>query len=42
MPIKMISRGFAANDVANILLKFGGKKAKEKGVTGGGEFVENL
>ena len=42
MPIKMIQRGFAANDITNIVLKFGGNLAKVRGVTGGGKFLEKL
>ena len=32
-PIKMISRGFAANDIANVVLKFGDNRTKGNGVT---------
>ena len=42
MPIKMILRGFAANDITNIVLKFGDNRAKVRGVTGGGKFLEKL
>ena len=35
MPFKMIPRDFAANDITNIVLKFGNNRAKGKGVTGG-------
>ena len=38
----MITRGFAANDIPNIVLNFGDNRAKGRGVTEGGEFVENL
>ena len=31
----MISRGFAANDIANIVLKFGDNRTKGNGVTEG-------
>ena len=38
----MISRGFAANVITNIVLKFGDNRAKVRGVTGGGKFLEKL
>ena len=31
----MISWGFAANDITNIVLKFGDNQLKERGATGG-------
>ena len=34
--------GFAKNDITNIVLKFGDNRTKRRGVTEGGEFVENL
>ena len=34
-PIKMISRVFAANDITNIVLKFGDNRAKQRGVMEG-------
>ena len=34
MPFKMIPLDFAANDIINIVLKFGDNWAKGKGVTG--------
>ena len=40
-PIEMIFRCFTAVVITNIVLKFGYNRAKEKGVTGGSEFVEN-
>ena len=38
----MISRGFAANDITNIVLKFGDNRTKGRRLRRGGEFVENL
>ena len=38
----MIPRGFAANNITNIVLKFGDDRTKGRKVTGGGKFVENL
>ena len=40
--IKMISRSFAANDITNIVLKFGDNRTKGREIKGGGKFVENL
>ena len=38
----MIFKSFTAKIMANIVLKFGDNRAKEKGVMGESEFVENL
>ena len=38
----MILKGFAANDITNIVFKFGDNHTKGREIKRGGKFVENL